>query len=245
MIMNESKDVPAGYMANGQGHLVPVANVSELDKLRDETVRTLVGLAEDMGRAVAEFRARSAATLAAFVALSAQEYGVEMGGEKGNVTLTSFDGVLRVTRARADEITFTEAVRVTRELVFKCIEKWTQGANANLARLVAKAFEADKNGHLSASKILSLRQIKIAGDPDWDSAMKALDGAIQVIGSRQYVRFYRRGTDDKYVQVGVDCAKAEKLNPEIRKEVHHASSLETGPQAARAQGRQAQGEAEG
>jgi hypothetical protein len=157
--------------------------------------------------------------LAAFVALSAQEYGVEMGGEKGNVTLTSFDGVLRVTRARADEITFTEAVRVTRELVFRCIEKWTQGANANLARLVAKAFEADKNGHLSASKILSLRQIKIDGDPDWDAAMKALDGAIQVIGSRQYVRFYRRGTDDKYVQVGVDCAKAEMLNPEIRKEV--------------------------
>jgi hypothetical protein len=37
--------------------------------------------------------------------------------------------------------------------------------------------------------------------------MKALDGAIQIIGSRQYVRFYRRGPDGKYVQVGVDCGK--------------------------------------
>jgi len=203
--MNEAKRIPEGYMENGMGHLVPVANVAELDKLRDETVRRLVALAEETGRAVAEFRARAAAEVCAFVELSAQEYGCELGGGKGNVTLTSYDGSMRVTRARADEITFTEAVRVTRELVFKCIEKWTQGANANLARLVGKAFETDKNGHLSAAKILSLRQIKIEGDADWDAAMAALDGAVQVIGSRQYVRFYRRGPDGKYAQVGVDC----------------------------------------
>lgn len=205
--MSEEKKIPEGYMENGQGHLVPAANVAELDKMRDDTVRQLVATAESVGRTVADFRAMASATVAAFVQLSAQEFGAEIGGEKGNVTLTSFDGSLKVVRARADEITFNEAVRVTREKVFACIEKWTEGANANLARLVSKAFETDKNGHLSASKILSLRQIRIEGDPDWDAAMKALDGAVQVIGSRQYVRFYRRGPDGKYAQVGVDCGK--------------------------------------
>lgn len=203
----EKAKIPDGYMENGLGHLVPMANVAELDKLRDETVRRLVDLAESTGRLVAEFRARAAADVAAFCELSAQEYGAEIGGEKGNVTLTSYDGAMRVVRSRADEITFTEAVRVTREKVFRCIDKWTLGSNANLAKLIGKAFETDKDGHLSAAKILSLRSIRIDGDADWDSAMKALDGAIQVIGSRQYVRFYRRGLDGKYAQVGVDCGR--------------------------------------
>lgn len=207
--MSEEKKIPEGYMENGLGHLVPVANVAELDRLRDETVRRLVGMAEHAGMLVAEFRAQAEAHVAAFAELSAQEYGAEIGGEKGNITLTSYDGSMKVVRARADRITFTEAVRVTREKVFACIEKWSSGANSNLARLVEKAFETDKDGHLSAAKILSLRSIQIDGDPDWDAAMRALDGAIQVIGSRQYVRFYRRGPDGKYAQVGVDCGKGE------------------------------------
>ncbi len=205
--MSEQKSIPAGYMENGLGHLVPVANVSELDKVRDETVRVLVEWAEEMGRSVAAFRATAANRVAAFCELSAQEFGADLGGEKGNVTLTSYDGSMKVVRARADQITFTEAVRVTRELCFRCIAKWSEGANANLATVVRRSFEADKNGHLSAAKILSLRTYEIKDDPDWDAAMDALDRAIQVVGSRQYVRFYRRGPDGRYAQVGVDCGK--------------------------------------
>lgn len=205
--MSEAKKIPDGYMENGLGHLVPEANVAELDKLRDDTVRKLVATAEEAGRVVAEFRAGAAAEVSSFCELSAQEFGAEIGGEKGNVTLSSYDGSMKVVRARADEITFTEAVRVTREKVLACIEKWTKGSNANLARLVGKAFETDKNGHLSPAKILSLRQIRIDGDADWDAAMRALDGAVQVIGSRQYIRFYRRDGSGKYTQVGVDCGK--------------------------------------
>ena len=205
--MSEAKKIPEGYMENGLGHLVPVANVTALDVLRDETVRRLVEKAELVGRAVAEFRERAAADVTTFCDVSAGSYGAEIGGEKGNVTLTSYDGSMKVVRSRADEITFSEEVRVTRELCFRCIEKWSQGANANLATLVRKSFETDRDGHLSASKILSLRSYEITGDADWDAAMAAFDGAIQVIGSRQYVRFYRRGADGKYAQVGVDCGK--------------------------------------
>lgn len=207
--MSEKAKIPEGYMENGLGHLVPVANVAELDKLRDDLVRRLVGYAEETGRMVATMRESAAAEVAAFCELSAQEFGAEIGGEKGNVTLTSYDGSMKVVRARSDEITFTEAVRVTRELCFRCIEKWSEGANANLAVCVRRSFETDKNGHLSAAKILSLRSYEIRDDPDWDAAMRALDGAIQVVGSRQYVRFYRRGPDGKYAQVGVDCGKGE------------------------------------
>lgn len=201
--MSKVNGVLDGYMVNGMGHLVPVENVSVLDRLRDEEVRRLVGRAEEVARVVAEFREEATAAVAGFVELCAQEHGVELGGEKGNVTLTSFDGSMKVVRARADEVAFTEAVSVTRELVFRCIEKWSEGVNANLARLVSKAFEVDKNGHLSVAKILGLRQIEIVDDEDWAAAMEALNDAMRVVGRKQYVRFYKRCEGGKYVQVAL------------------------------------------
>lgn len=207
--MSEKEKIPEGYMENGLGHLVPESNVPELDKLRDVTVRRMVSEAIRVGAEVDELRDWAAVEIASFCELSAQEFGAELGGEKGNVTLTSYDGSMKVVRARSDQITFNEAVRVTRELCFKCIAKWSEGVNANLAVCVRRSFETDRNGHLSAAKILSLRSYEIRDDPDWDAAMEALDRAIQVIGSRQYLRFYRRGPDGKYAQVGVDCRKGE------------------------------------
>lgn len=195
---------PDGYMMNGLGHLVPEANVSAVDKLRSDVVRRVVERAEKLRLEVQEFNAWAAGELEAFLEVAAEQHGVQLGGDKGNITLTSYDGALRVVRARADEITFNEAVRVTREMIFKCIEKWTKGANSNLAQLVAKAFETDKHGHLSAARILSLRSIKIDGDEDWDTAMRALDDAIQVIGSKEYLRFYRRDPKGKYRQIALD-----------------------------------------
>lgn len=70
---HQSAPVPAGYMENAQGHLVPLANVSTLDQLRNETVTELIAQAEEMGRKVAEFRAAASAAVASFVELAAQE----------------------------------------------------------------------------------------------------------------------------------------------------------------------------
>lgn len=86
------------YMTNAQGHLVPLARVDEVDKLRDETVMELVGRARELSGNLKNEKSRMLDDIAAFISLSGEKYGAKIGGEKGNVTLTSYDGRFKVQR---------------------------------------------------------------------------------------------------------------------------------------------------
>jgi hypothetical protein len=196
-------------MENAQGHYVPIANVSDLDWLRNEMVDELVESARRVAASSARFTALSEETVAEFVALSAESHGVRLGGGKGNVTLTSYDGRRRVVRARADAITFNEAVATVREAVLACVRKWSVGANPNLSELVAKAFETDRHGQLSAAKILALKSYRIQDD-DWANAMRALDDAVQVAGTNQYLRFYEKDAAGVFRQIALDGSGARE-----------------------------------
>ena len=191
-----------GYMKNAQGHLVPVANVKEIDKVRDEIVRKMVEGARLLAEHSRQFREVCFGEVGHFVELAAMEHGVTLGGDKGNLTLTSFDGTLRVTRASDEQITFTEGMTVARKLIFDCIDKWSDGANTNLAALVRKAFETDKAGHLSASKIMGLLSYQIEDD-DWRKAMDVIRESVQVIGTKTYIRFYEREAGGEFKQIAL------------------------------------------
>jgi hypothetical protein len=183
-----------GYMENAQGSLVPVANVKPLDKLRDELVRKLFAEARAEEARRLAFEAGCLKQIADFVALAAQEYKAKLGGEKGNVTLASYDGRMRIVRAMDDLVTFTEGLGIAQSLIGECLARWTKGADPSLAALVAKAFQADKNGNLCAGRILGLLSVKI-DDPEWERAMTAICDAIRVNGTKTYLRFYERQSD--------------------------------------------------
>ena len=191
-----------GYMENAQGHLVPVANVREIDKLRDQLVRDMIGGAEMLAGHAKKFRETCFGEVSALVDVAAAEHGVRMGGEEGNIQLTSFDGRMKVIRACDKVITFTEGMSVAREIIFGCIARWTEGANKNLAVIVRKAFETDKDGHLSSSKIMGLFALKI-DDADWTKAMGIIRDSIQVAGTKTYIRFYKRGEDGEFKQIAL------------------------------------------
>lgn len=190
-----------GYMTDTKGRLVPEGNVREIDKLRDELVKKLAADAKEAAAADAERERRAMASVASFVSLAAQDYGVDMGGRKGNVTLLSYDGSLKVIRAMDDSIGFTEGLNVAREMIDRCIKAWSEGANAKIIALVNSAFTADRQGNLSAAKVLGLAQVKI-DDPDWQKAMDALRDSVRVVETKAYLRVYERGADGKYNQIG-------------------------------------------
>ena len=70
--------------------------------------------------------------------------------------------------------------------------------------MIQETFRADKEGNLSVGRILGLRRWDIK-DPRWKAAMKAIGDSIQVVGSKQYARFYERvGMTDRYVPIPLD-----------------------------------------
>jgi len=193
------------FMTDSQGRQVPAELVSDIDKLRDQTVRRIADEAMKMKQTLSDFKRRIRDDIYAFVEISASRYGKSWGGKKGNITLTTYDGKYRLVVAMNDQIAFDERLQVARELICGCIEKWSEGSRSEIRILVQDAFQVDKTGKLNTARILGLRRLEIT-DPDWLKAMSAISDSIQVSGSKQYLRFYERDGQGEYVQIPLDVA---------------------------------------
>jgi hypothetical protein len=193
------------FMTDSRGRQVPVELVKEIDKLRDQTVRRIADEAMKMKEALADFKQRIRDDIYAFVSLSAEQYGKSWGGKKGNISLATYDGKYRLMIAMDDNITFDERLQVARELIGGCIKKWSDGSRDEIRILVQDAFQVDKAGKVSTARVLGLRRLEIH-DPDWQKAMAAITESIQILGSKQYLRFYERNEQGEYIQIPLDVA---------------------------------------
>lgn len=201
-----TQTIPDGYMQNAAGHLVPEDQVREHDKLRDATVRMLAERAELLNQELTQFKRKALEDIADLVAIAADRYGVKLGGEKGNVTLLSYDGEYKITRQASERFGFTEEIEAAKALIDECINRWSENSNAYIRVLVDRAFRTDTKGQLKTSAILDLLRADI-DDPGWKKAMEALRDSIQVAGTAIYVRFYRRvGKSDQYESLPLDLA---------------------------------------
>ncbi|HJU38896.1 MAG TPA: DUF3164 family protein, partial [Tahibacter sp.] len=170
---------------------------------RDELVHELVAAARVVSHALATFKGRAFGDIAAFVDMSAAEYGVRLGGNKGNVSLLSFDGRYRVQRAMAESIVFDERLQAAKALIDECLRDWTEGARNELRTLISDAFRVDQAGNIRTGSVLALRRMDIT-DERWLRAMQAIGDAVQVVGSKAYVRVYERDANGQYQPIGLD-----------------------------------------
>ncbi|CDO60835.1 hypothetical protein BN1012_Phect2622 [Candidatus Phaeomarinobacter ectocarpi] len=201
------KQIPDGYMQDSTGKLVPESLVKPIDKERDALVLAVVEEAADLNRAIAAFKSQIFDEIQAFLDLSAERYDVKLGGRKGNVQLTSFDGKYRVLRAISELITFDEGLQAAKALIDECIAEWSGGADDKIKVLVNDAFQVNK-GRIDTQRVLGLRKLEI-DDPKWKRAMEAISDAVTVHGTRSYIRIYERiGETDKYRQISLDMAGA-------------------------------------
>jgi hypothetical protein len=196
------------FMADAGGRLVPLGLVKPEHKLEDETVRKIVGFALDLNAQIARFRGHTFDDVNSFVDLLSGEYGGKRGGKKGNVTLTSYDGTLKVVVQVQDQLSFGPELQIAKDLVDQCITVWAAGASDEIRALVEHAFQVDKEGRINRAGLFQLRRLDIK-DPQWLAAMEALGEAIRVIGSREYVRFYRReDARSNWQPITIDLAQA-------------------------------------
>jgi hypothetical protein len=194
-----------GYMRDSQGRLVPVDMVKDLDKLRDQTVKGIVAKALETRDALAKMKEGIREELTAYLTLSAEKYGKKYGGKKGNITLTSFDGSLRLILAVNESISFDERLKIAKHIIDECITRWSEGSRDEIRALVADAFYVDKAGKINTGRILGLRRLNIQ-DTQWEEAMQAISDSIQIVGSKEHVRIYTRDENGEYKQVPLNIA---------------------------------------
>ncbi len=196
------------YLRDAKGSLVPVATVKAVDLLMDEAVRKITGFARDLSGQIARFKGHTFEDVGAFQALIAQEYGASVGGRKGNITLTTFDGCQKVQVQVSDLIEFGPELQAAKTLIDQCLNEWTADSQVELRALVNRVFQVDKEGQINRAELFMLMRVEIA-DERWVSAMDAIRDSIRVIGSKTYVRFYDRPAPDAaWRAITIDLAAA-------------------------------------
>jgi hypothetical protein len=199
--------MPPDFRQDAQGRWVPVSQIREIDELRDRLVTDIAVSAKAVSKVLNDFKCDAFADIAAFIDLSLQAYGVRVGGNKGNVSLLSFDGRYKVQRAIAEHISFDERLQAAKELIDDCLREWTADARSEVRTLVQDAFRVDQAGKIQTARVLALRRMDIR-DERWVRAMQAIGEAVQVVGSKSYVRVYERDDETgEYRAIPLDVAK--------------------------------------
>jgi hypothetical protein len=203
--MQQQQIIPAGYRADANGRLVPESMIKPIDLTRDQLVSELARKALDMSNLIAQFKAGVFADINAFVDLSGEQYGVALGGKKGNLSLYTYDGRFKVQVAVAEHLVFDERLQAAKHLIDECIVAWSADSRDEIKVLVQSAFDTDKEGKINTGRVLGLRRLDIK-DEKWQRAMNAIGESLQVVGSKSYVRFYERVGEDEYKPIRLDIA---------------------------------------
>jgi len=201
-----SEPVPTGYMRNARGGLDPLSMVKPIDALRDQTVAKIASDAKIISGLLAKFKREAFSDISSFIATSAEQYEVVLGGTKGNVTLRSYDGRFKLERQVQDTLVFDERLQAAKALIDACITEWSADSRDEIKVLINDAFQVDKAGNVNTGRVLGLRRLAIS-NAKWLRAMQAITDSLSVVGSRSYVRVYERvGDTDRYEAISLDLA---------------------------------------
>ena len=195
------------YMSDAKGNLVPLKMIKPQAMLQDELVRKVMGYALALSGQVARFKEHTCDDIGGFEALLAQEYGAAVGGKKGNMTLMTFDGLMKIQVQVADTVVFGPELQIAKALIDECLTEWAAGSRDEIRTIVTRAFNTDKEGQVNRAQIYMLLQLEIE-DARWQRAMKAIRDAMRTVGSKTYVRVYmREAFDGPWAPVSIDLAK--------------------------------------
>ena len=197
-----SPSSPAGYREDPKGNLVAERNIHPRDLLADQLVRDLIGRVQDAAQFAADLKRDLLGDVSAYVQLVAADYGAVVTGADGSLSLTTYDGRLKIERARADRIVVGPEIIAAEALVREILDEIVDPVAKPIA---TRAFSRHrKTGELSAAKLIQLAGIEI-DDDRWRSAQKAIKDALQVTGSVTYFRAYCRADPDKpWEQIPLD-----------------------------------------
>lgn len=176
-----------GNWIDARGKAVPTEYVPELDQLRDAMVERVMKKALKLEELLLQAKLDIIAEVDAYLDARAKEGKVKEAW-KGNITLDSFDGALRIERSMDDQIGFSEQLQMVKTIIDEWIAHRLQGVDESLAKVIGQAFNVDKKGRVNTAMIMRLLNLDIE-DAKWKKAMKLLRESIQVTATRQYLRF--------------------------------------------------------
>ena len=184
------------YCINSTGSMVPIEAVKDIDKLRDGVVLTIAERIKALEAYMKEIKTKCMSDIEEFVKISAEQYGVKMGGTKGNVMLTSYDGSVQVIMAQSNNLLVNEGVNAAKELIDDYLTDITSNASSDLRAIVTMAFKV-KQGRMDVKRLMELRQCNIR-DERWLKAMEIISDSVTVASTTPCLRLRDRTAEGAF-----------------------------------------------
>lgn len=196
------------YMADGKGGLRAIENIPAMKKLQDEQVRKIFGFAFALAAQIARFKGHVYEDLGSLDALMMQEYGLKVGGVKGNRTYSTFDGLMKIEVRIQDRMVFGPEMQVAKAIFDKILTARAAGADPLIRSIITSAFDTDKEGQINRANVFVLLNVQ-DDDTEFQQGQEAIRNAMHVIGSKSYLRFqHREAFDAAWQTLTIDLASA-------------------------------------
>ena len=187
-----------------RGALMPESSMKPQDILKDDLVETAAAKIIAMKEAMKELNEEIRQDIRAYIDLIGDKYNVKLRGQKGNITLTSFDGKTRIVIGISESLYLDENVIAAKELIDEYLEDEIRDASVDIKQLVTSAFRV-KQGSLDVRSILRLRTLSI-DDGRWKKAMDIIADSIVVRNSKTCLRLYKQNKEGIMEYVPLDFA---------------------------------------
>ena len=192
------------FREDSRGAWMPESSIKPQDILKDDLVESAADKIVDMRDKMKQLNQEIKDEIRAYIELIGEKYGVKLKGNKGNITLTSYDGKTRIVISISESIYLDENVIAAKELIDEYLEDEIKDASFDIKQLVTSAFRV-KQGVLDVRSILKLRSLHI-DDERWKKAMDIIADSIVVKSSKSCLRLYKQNAEGTMEYVPLDFA---------------------------------------
>lgn len=147
---------------------------------RDKMIHDVIGNAREINYKLIEFKRELHENMENQVE-KLQEYGGIRSNSKGGFSITTTDGLMRVTRTRATEPVWDERSTKAVELIKSFLYDTVKKNNRKLFEILLSFIEKNKNGDLEYGKVMSLIQHEDKyKDERWLKGLELIKESYQV-----------------------------------------------------------------
>lgn len=179
---------------------VPAKYIATEDKERDEAVSSSFETIAKLELELSAARDKVFGAVNGYLESIADRYGEKW---QGNAELRDFSHELKIEIQNSKRISFDEKLQIAKTKIDECVKQWSAKTDGKIKLIIDKAFSTDKQGKIDTKLVLGLRNIKI-DDELWMEAMQLIADSVSVVGTKQYMRFYRKNAEGVFEAVKLD-----------------------------------------
>lgn len=169
------------------------------EALKEDTVNELVGIADKLNAELSEFKKKAFDSMGTIYEMLL-EYSKRRDADKGNFTLTSLNGELKIEFAKQEQGKFDERAGQAEKHIIDFVERQFK-EDLGTKDLITSLLER-KKGSLDIKLVQKLYKLEDRySDASWKEGLKLLKESWQPGESKSYIRFYRKDSNGTWQDV--------------------------------------------